>query len=117
VRSKRFSYIAAVLLSVTALAVTPQDNKTTKKQAAPSAQPVLSVGDEEIPDSLLHPRWKIQKTAPIEVADLDSSALDLRFPENIKQQVEYDDSTNTYVIGSKIGDSYLNTPVVMAAVE
>ena len=116
-RSKRFSYIAAVLLSVTALAVTPQDNKTTKKQVAPSAQPVLSVGDEEIPDSLLHPRWKIQKTAPIEVADLDSSALDLRFPENIKQQVEYDDSTNTYVIGSKIGDSYLNTPVVMTSEE
>ena len=73
--------------------------------------------DEEIPDSLLHPRWKIQKTAPVEVADLDSSALDLHLPENIKQRVEYDDSTNTYRIGSKMGDSYLNTPVVMTPEE
>ena len=77
------------------------------------AQPVLQVEDETIPDSLLHPRWKIQKTAPVEVADLDSSALDLRLPSNIKQQVEYDDSLNIYKIGSKLGDSYLNAPVLM----
>ena len=63
--------------------------------------------DEEIPDSLLHPRWKIQKTAPVEVSDLDTFAIDLRFPENIRQQVEYNDSTGMYVIGSKIGDNYL----------
>jgi hypothetical protein len=31
-------------------------------------------------DTLEKARWKIQKTAPIEVADLDSSALDLHFP-------------------------------------
>ena len=113
---KRYSYIAAVLLSVTALAVTPQDGKT-QKTTAPAAQPTLAAAQEEIPDSLLHPRWKIQKTAPVDVADLDSSALDLRFPENIKHQVEYNDSTNTYIIGSKIGDSYLNTPVVMTPEE
>ena len=77
------------------------------------AQPTLQVEDETIPDSLLHPRWKIQKTAPIEVADLDSSALDLHLPVNIKQQVEYDDSLNVYKIGSKLGDSYLNAPVLM----
>ena len=81
------------------------------------AQPVLQVEEETIPDSLLHPRWKIQKTAPIEVADLDSSALDLRLPSNISQQVEYDDSLNVYKIGSKIGDSYLNAPVLMTPEE
>ena len=68
-------------------------------------------------DTLETPRWKIQKTAPVEVADLDSSALDLHFPENIKQQVEYNDSLNMYVIGSKLGDSYLNTPVLMTPEE
>jgi len=113
---KRFSYIAAVLLSIGALAMPPQDDKT-QKRPAPKAQPVLAVADEEIPDSLLHPRWRIQKTAPMVVADLDSSALDLRFPENIKQQVEYDDSLGFYRIGSKIGDSYLNTPVLMTPEE
>ena len=114
---KRFLYTAAILLSVTALAVTPQDDKTQKKKPAPKAQPVLEVEDETIPDSALHPRWKIQATSPIEVADLDSSALDLRRPENIKLEVEYNDSLNVYKIGSKMGDSYLNTPVLMTPEE
>ena len=83
-----------------------------------ASQPILHVDeDEEIPDSLLHPRWKIQKTAPVEVSDLDTFAIDLRFPENIRQQVEYNDSTGMYVIGSKIGDNYLNAPVLMTPEE
>ena len=58
-------------------------------------------------------RWRIQKTAPLFVADLDSSAIDLKRPDNIRQTVEYDDSANVYYIGSKIGDSYLNAPILM----
>ena len=72
--------------------------------------------DEE-PDSLIKARWRIQKTTPEEVADLDSSALDLHMPENIRQEVEYDDSLNVYRIGSRIGDSYLNTPILMSPEE
>ena len=53
----------------------------------------------------------------MEVADLDSSALDLKRPENIRQTVEYDDSSNVYYVGSKIGDSYLNAPVLMTPEE
>ena len=34
-------------------------------------------------------------------------------PENIKQHVEYNDSLNVYYIGSKIGSSYLNAPIMM----
>ena len=68
-------------------------------------------------DTLEKARWKVQKTAPVVVADLDSSALDLHFPENIKRQVEYNDSLNVYVLGSKMGDSYLNTPVLMTPEE
>ena len=71
----------------------------------------------QTPDSLLHPRWKIQKTAPVITADLDTSALDLRMPDNVRQQVEYNDSLNLYFIGSKLGDSYLNAPVVMTPAE
>ena len=109
--------LVAVLLCITAMAMPPQDDKTQKKNPAAKAQPTLQIADDTIPDSLLHARWKIQKTAPIEVADLDSSALDLRLPENIKQQVEYDDSLGYYRIGSKIGDSYLNTPILMTPEE
>ena len=112
---KRFVYIGLVLLSIVAIAA-PQDNKTAPK-AQPKAQPVSAVDDENIPDSLLHPRWKIQKTAPVVVEDLDSSALDLNMPDNIRQTVEYNDSLNIYLIGSKIGDTYLNAPVIMTPEE
>ena len=64
-------------------------------------------------DTLPRARWRIQKTAPVTVEDLDSSALDLKMPVNIRQTVEYDDSQNVYYVGSKIGDSYLNAPVLM----
>ncbi len=65
----------------------------------------------------LRARWHVQPTAPVFVADLDSSALDLKMPENIRQMVEYDDSANVYYIGSKMGNSYLNTPVLMTPEE
>ena len=87
------------------------------------AMPV--VGDGDVPDSLLRAqapdsvraRWRVQKTAPVVVADLDSSALDLKRPDNIRQTVEYDDSANVYYVGSKIGDSYLNAPLLMSPEE
>ena len=95
------------------MVVYAQDNKPV-----PKTQPKgLAVEDESIPDSLLHARWKIQKTAPVLTADLDSSALDLKMPENVRQQVEYNDSLNMYYVGSKIGDTYLNAPVVMTPEE
>ena len=94
------------MLSVTAMAFAPQGNRI-------SLADVREVADTVVPQA----RWKVQKTAPVEVADLDSSALDLRFPENIKQEVVYNDSINMYIIGSKIGDSYINTPILMTPEE
>lgn len=115
--TKRIAYILISLLSICALAIPPQNDKTTRKRPVPKAQPKLQADEEVIPDSLLHPRWKIKRTTPITTADLDSSALDLRTPDNIKQQVEYNDSLNLYFIGSKMGDSYLNTPILMTPEE
>ena len=77
------------------------------------AQPKLEVEDETIPDSLLHARWKIQRTAPVVTEDLDSTVIDLKMPDNIKQQAEYNDSLNLYFVGSKMGDGYLNAPILM----
>ena len=65
----------------------------------------------------LSARWRIQRTAPLEVADLDSSAVDLKRPDNLRQTVEYDDSANVYYVGTKIGDSYLNAPLLMTPQE
>ncbi len=117
--SKRVAYIVAFLLSISTFAMVPQDDKTQKQKNAappPKEQPILAE-EEEIPDSLLHPRWKIKKTSPVFVSDLDSSAVDLRTPDNIKQQAEYNDSLGVYLIGSKIGSSYLNAPILMTPEE
>ena len=111
-----------------ALAVPPQNHKTRNGTTVSQAQSVLTVEDEHIPDSLLRAHtsgqdapvrahWRIQKTAPVVVADLDSSALDLRTPDNIRQTVEYDDSANVYYVGMKLGDSYLNAPLLMTPEE
>ncbi len=51
------------------------------------------------------------------VKDLDSVVTDLRTPENIRQEAVYNDSLNLYLIGSKIGDSYLNAPILMTPEE
>lgn len=80
------------------------------------AQPIIE-NEDTIPDSLLHPRWKIQRTMPITLSDLNQGAADLRRPDNLKQEVVYNDTINCYIIGSKIGDSYINAPVMMTPEE
>ena len=123
---KSLIYLILMLASIVAIAqvlpaayfapaeaTVPAPDDTTQVKA----QPKLVVADETIPDSLLHSRWRIQPTAPVLTEDLDSSALDLRMPENVKQEAVYDDSLNLYFIGSKLGDSYLNAPIVMTPEE
>jgi len=107
--------LSLLILGIMAFAAMPQqDDDDKEKKAQPKAQPkALAVEDESIPDSLVHSRWRIQKTTPQIIADLDSSALDLRMPDNVKQEVIYNDSLNLYYVGSKIGDSYLNAPIMM----
>ena len=68
-------------------------------------------------DTVVHTRWRIQPTIPLVVEDLDTSVLDLRRPDNITQTVELDTTGNGYRIGMKIGDSYLNSPILMTPEE
>ena len=62
-------------------------------------------------------RYGIKKTAPVSTNDLNKPAADLRDPDNIKTEAEYNEKDNTYKLGSKIGDNYLNTPFLMSAEE
>ena len=118
---KRLKYILLLLLIglVAFATAAQQDDKDKQNKPVPKAQPQMQtqVEDETIPDSLLHARWRVQRTTPIEVADLDSAAVDLKMPDNIRQQVEYVDSLGLYFIGSKLGDSYLNAPILMTPEE
>ena len=127
-----------VLLAVSAASYAltvpyPQDDRTRRTRPAQAGtgqtprndstrrvtivSPTIIVEDDTIPDSLLHPRWKIQRTTPITDQDLDTYAADLSLPDNIKQEVEYDDSLNRYFIGSKMGGGYLSTPIMMTPQE
>ena len=94
----------------------PAQQTEKKDTMAIKAQPIIE-NDDSIPDSLLNARWKIQRTLPITVEDLDQNAADLKRPDNLKQEVEYNDSLDLYVIGSKMSDSYLNTPIYMTPEE
>ena len=102
--------------------VTPQRDANADANAdrpdtlAIKAQPKLE-NEDSIPDSLLHPRWKIQRTLPITLDDLDQNAADLKRPDNLKQDVVYNDSLDRYIIGSKISDSYINAPFMMTQEE
>lgn len=89
---------------------TPPDSTVVK------AQPILTE-DEDIPDSLLNPRWKVRRTTPVTQEDLGRGVLDLQQPDNLKQEVIYNDTINRYVIGSKIGDTYINAPIMMTPEE
>ena len=99
----KLSIALATFLSVCAFAIQPQDDKTAPERVVKEQSVVVE--EEEIPDSLLRARWKIQKTTPLDQGDLSRSPLDLSMPDNIKQEVVYDDSMNVYIVGSKIGDS------------
>ena len=90
--------------------------KTLPSKDSILTQPIIE-NEDTIPDSLLHPRWKIQRTMPITLNDLNQGAADLRRPDNLKQEVVYNDTINRYIIGSKIGDSYINAPVMMTPEE
>ena len=92
----------------------PLPPDTVKKDV--KAQPELE-DDDVIPDSLLHPRWKIQRTTPITQEDLNQNATDLRRPDNLKQDVVYNDTLNRYIIGSKISGTYITAPLLMTPEE
>ena len=77
----------------------------------------LELEKEEIPDSLLHPRWPIQRTTAVTYDDLEANAIDLQHPENIKQETEYNDTLDQYIIGNKMGRSWISAPIMMDQME
>lgn len=81
-----------------------------------AAQPIID-NEDSIPDSLLNSRWKVQRTIPITLDDLDQNAMDLKRPDNLKQDVVYNDTLNRYIIGTKIGPSYISAPIMMTPEE
>lgn len=81
-----------------------------------SAQPLV-VEEDTIPDSLLNVRWRIQPTTPLTREDLLSGSADLRTPDNVKYGVDYNDTIGGYLFGTKMGGTWLSTPILMTPQE
>lgn len=63
-------------------------------------------------DSLM-PRYSVNKTIPTNIKDLKKKPADLRTPENIKTEVEYDEKNNIYLIRTKAGGTQIEIPLFL----
>ena len=62
-------------------------------------------------------RYAVQKTSPTNEKDLERKVADLRNPENLTTETSYDEKNHMYIVGNKIGDSYLSVPLLMSPEE
>ena len=62
-------------------------------------------------------RYGVKKTAPVTQDDLKKKMADLNDAENAKTEATYDERTGQYVLGTRIGDGYLNAPFLMTKEE
>ena len=67
----------------------------------------------QVSDSAEYPN--VRHTVPVSYEDLmgSTSSVDLRNPENVTTQAEYDPATGCYVIRTKIGDYDISTPFML----
>lgn len=118
-QKQRFiSFLLAWLMVATfgyAIAL-PQLQDDKKKTRTSTAQPVL-LDEDTIPDSLLHTRWQIQRTQPYSLSDLYQSPLDLKRPDNLQYQVVYNDTIDRYIIGNRMGSTWLSAPIMLTPKE
>lgn len=118
-QKQRFiSFLLAWLMVATfgyAIAL-PQLQDDKKKTHTSPAQPV-QLDEDTIPDSLLHTRWQIQRTQPYSLSDLYQSPLDLKRPDNLQYQVVYNDTIDRYIIGNRMGSTWLSAPIMLTPKE
>lgn len=118
-QKQRFiSFLLAWLMVATfgyAIAL-PQLQDDKKKTHSSTVQPV-QLDEDTIPDSLLHTRWQIQRTQPYSLSDLYQSPLDLKRPDNLQYQVVYNDTLDRYIIGNRMGSTWLSAPIMLTPKE
>lgn len=72
---------------------------------------------QKVPADTLKPRFKVRPTSAKSEDDVEKKAADLKEPENIKTDVYYDEKTNTYRLGTKLGEDFLDIPFFMSEEE
>ena len=68
------------------------------------------------PPDTVGPRFKVKRTT-IQDEDEPKASIDLKDPENLKTEAEYNEKEDTYRLGTKLGDDYLETPFFMTSEE
>lgn len=113
---RRIKYIVIVFACISGIFV-----MNARYPALLSNTPIMSAFSPEyiVPDdTVVKPRIPVKKTIPEEYEDLNkNSASDLRDPENLKTEVEYDLNSDSYLFRSKVGDLDLGTPLLMTPEE
>lgn len=135
--SRKIKYIVIIVVCVSGIFAMNAGYPVLQTDATPPAKisaamtgtAVASVATSErtdpamqepvIPDdTIAKPRIPVKKTVPETYDDLlQHSASDLRDPENLETEVEYDLHSGTYLIRSRIGDFDLGTPLRMTPKE
>ena len=109
-RNLRNKWLYILLLAVSVNALAGMGNapspRLPQSQAAAPAEP-----------DTLKPRFSVKRTAPQDEDDLKQRSMDLRDPDNLTTDTVYDPKTGNYTIGTKLGDSYLNAPLLMTPEE
>lgn len=68
-------------------------------------------------DTVAKPRYSVRRTFPETFEDLTTGPLDLRNPEGLVTEVEYDEKSNIYKVTTKVGSVNLGVPIYMTPEE
>lgn len=118
-QKQRFiSFLLAWLMVATfGYAIALPQLQDDKKKTHTSTVQSVQLYEDTIPDSLLHTRWQIQRTQPYSLSDLYQSPLDLKRPDNLQYQVVYNDTLDRYIIGNRMGSTWLSAPIMLTPKE
>ena len=118
-QKQRFiSFLLAWLMVATfGYAIALPQLQDDKKKTHTSTVQSVQLDEDTIPDSLLHTRWQIQRTQPYSLSDLYQSPLDLKRPDNLQYQVVCNDTLDRYIIGNRMGSTWLSAPIMLTPKE
>ncbi len=109
---KWFICLLLTVLSIHAWAVLNNSSlfEVSNYYSAPTPQ-------QPVPADSVKPRYSVKKTAPENLKDMDKVPVDLRNPDNLKTEVEYNEKSNLYLIRTKAGSTQVDVPLFLTPEE
>ena len=93
------------------------ESKLQPPPSVPEKRASASIGESR--SDSVQMRYRVKETIPAGYDNLSegSSAIDLKTPQNITTEAEYDATTGMYVVRTKLGDKEITTPFMLSADE